>query len=299
VSVKNSSALTAWYALRSTPGLGAKRLVRVAMELRDQGRSADSLLGASSAELQSVGVPQRFALDAASLLSSPPDIPDAGADVGVLCPDDDEYPSDRLSDQLPLPVLLWTAGKVSLLRAPGIGISGSRSAPPSVLELATELGRIGSDAGMNIVSGGAAGVDRAAHASALQSGTTTVVLAEGLRRQLADERGDSSVLVVSGFEPLAVWTGPRAMERNSHIASLSDAVVIVAAGLAGGSWAQGQLCLRAGKTLFVVELPAEIAPGNARLARQGAIPIAPDHLESVIDRMGRSSGEPTQLRFGA
>ena len=215
-----------------------------------------------------------------------------------MCPDDDAYPVARLSEKLPLPVLLWVLGEVALLKASGVAIAGSRSAPDGVLGLASELAALIARAGWNVVSGAAAGVDRAAHASARQLGTTTAVLAEGVDRvKSAPWGGDGheSALIVSGFDPGAAWTASRAMERNAHIAALADAVVIVAAGLSGGSWAQGQLCLRARKRLLVFDLSPDIAPGNARLIAQGATPISPDRLDHVLDQVTAGDVAPAQL----
>jgi DNA processing protein len=293
-----SDALLAWNALRSTPGLGPKRLVRVASLLGERGRSAGWLLEAMPADLVALGVPRHVAEDAAAHLASPPPLPDLPAGIAVLCPDDEAYPRARLSERLPLPVVLWAVGNTSLLKARGIAIAGSRSAPAEVLEPAGELAALVAKAGLNVVSGGAPGVDRAAHSSAARTGTTTVALAEGLAharaRTWATESGEA-VLVVSGFEPSSVWTASRAMERNSHIAALADAIVIVAAGLSGGSWAQGQLCLRAGKRLFVVDLPPDVAPGNSALIRQGATAIPPDHLDRVVGDLDEDGVGPAQL----
>lgn len=288
-------ALLVWNALRTTPGLGPKRLVGVALALRERDRSAGWLLEATASDLLALGLPRHLVGDAAACLGSPPPLPDAPPGVVVLCPDEETYPGDRLSERLPLPVLLWAMGDSALLQARGIAIAGSRSAPAEVLELAGELAEHVAKAGLNVVSGGAVGVDRTAHASAVRTGTTTVVLAEGLGRARSHAWGaepDGSLLVVSGFEPSSPWTASRAMERNSHIAALADAVVIVSAGLRGGSWAQGQLCLRSGKPLFVLDLPPEVAPGNAALIRQGARAVAPDRLDRLVDDLNPDGAGP-------
>ena len=293
-----SDALAAWEALRATPGLGPKRLVRIARELSERGMSASALTGASATDLGMFGLPRRLADAALESLASPPPAHRVPASTKVLSPDDSEYPHERLTEDLPLPVVLWTRGNVSLLKAPGIAIAGSRSTPADVLALANELSTIVAKAGLNVVSGLAVGVDRASHDAALRFGTTTAVLAEGLLRLSRPDFGiasEESFLVVSGFEPDASWTPGRAMERNAHIAALADAVVIVSAGLSGGSWAQGQLCLRAKKPLFVLDLPPDVAEGNAKLIEQGARSLSPGQMDRVLEQRNSIGLAPAQL----
>ena len=93
---------------------------------------------------------------------------------------DDDYP--RLLDEIcdPPPVL-WARGERGLLGSPGVALVGTRrcsvSAPEVVGMFATTLGQ----AGFTIVSGGARGVDAAAHRAALQENIPTIaVLGSGL-----------------------------------------------------------------------------------------------------------------------
>jgi len=90
------------------------------------------------------------------------------------------------------------------------------------------------------------------------------------------------VCIVSEFPPDAPWSGPRAMQRNSTIAALSDTVVVIAAGESGGSWEMGQLCLKKGKRLFVLETSDDAAPGNRKLIRAGAEPVTHDDLAAAL-----------------
>ena len=87
------------------------------------------------------------------------------------------------------------------------------------------------------------------------------------------------------------------MARNAHIAAFADSVVIVAAGLSGGSWAQGQLCLKAKKPLFVLDLPQDVAPGNRRLIEQGARRLPTDELDAVLEDQEMADASPNQLRL--
>jgi DNA processing protein len=115
------------------------------------------------------------------------------------------------------------------------------------------------------VSGGAKGVDIAAHKTALtHGGTTTVVLAEGIlqyrmRHELRDIFDPARTLVVSEFFPEDPWIAGRAMQRNRTICALSRALVLIEARTTGGTFAAGEAALAMGVPLFT-PLPGA-APG--------------------------------------
>lgn len=271
--------LVAWNALRSTRGLGPKGLATLAEILSEQRRPASDLLGTATAELVGLGLRGPLGQRVAAALADPPVPPPSFPAAPVVCPDDPEYPRDRLTPQLPLPVLLYCLGNTSLLRMGGIAISGSRSAHPEALRFAAEAARFAAKSGINVISGHAAGVDETAHGGALEAGgSTTAVLAEGLMhfkpRPSLREADEAKLLIVSEFDPGERWRVGNAMQRNVTIAALADAVVVVAANLRGGSWAQAELALEAGKPILVPDFPEDIAPGNRPLIDLGATPIS-------------------------
>lgn len=265
----------AWYALNQVSGLGPKALASLARSLADQRRGASSLLGATPADLAAAGIKERLAEAAARILDDPPDVPALPEGATIVTPDHDAFPQQRLGSPLGSAVVLFCAGDLSLLGAPGVAVAGSRDAHPDPICFAEAfvdgLGR------SNVVTGAAAGIDETAHRVATGSGgTATAVLAEGIAvpggkgQQLL---GADGVLVVSEFDPSARWSRFQAMARNRTISWLADAVVVVAAGIKGGSWEQGQLCLKAGVPLFIPDFPEDVAPGNRRLIIAGAIPL--------------------------
>ena len=83
------------------------------------------------------------------------------------------------------------------------------------------------------------------------------------------------VLVVSEYLPKDKWSVSRAMNRNNTIIGLSDAMVVVEAGLTGGSLDAGLRSLEDKKPLFVPvysDYP-ESALGNRILLERGAAGI--------------------------
>ena len=84
------------------------------------------------------------------------------------------------------------------------------------------------------------------------------------------------ILVVSQFEPEAIWKAFRAMSLHEIIIALSRAMIVIEAGAVGGTLSAGLSTLKAGKPLFVAvyDHMGEAAPGNAHLLERGGRPLA-------------------------
>ncbi len=141
----------------------------------------------------------------------------------------------------------------------GVAIVGARRADPYGRELAVRLARRVVSAGRHVVSGGAFGVDAAAHAGALDAGgETVVVLGSGLDRPSPAAhrelfgRAAGAGAVVSPFPcdtRAGRWTFPR---RNPWIADLACAVVVVQASAVSGALYTARAGLELGRPVFVV-----------------------------------------------
>jgi DNA processing protein len=150
------------------------------------------------------------------------------------------------------PLGLWLAGPLTLpeIGRSGLAIVGARASTPYGDTVASELGADLAEAGTTIVSGGAFGIDAAAHRGALSSdGATVAVMAcgldqlyprgnDGLLRRIRDEG-----LVVSEYPPGTTPSRHRFLTRNRLIAALASATVVVEAAARSGAkntvgWAQ-------------------------------------------------------------
>jgi len=179
------------------------------------------------------------------------------------------------------PPLLSVLGNQQLLAAVSVGFCGSRKATAKGLETARDCAEQLAEDGINVVSGYAAGVDLTTHRAALaKSGTTTIVLAEGIlgfrvKRELAEFWDWERALVISEFMPSMRWNVGNAMQRNRTICALSRAMVLIEAGLEGGSIDAGRTTLQMGLPLFapVYEGMPESARGNQELLTQGGGPL--------------------------
>ena len=170
-------------------------------------------------------------------------------------------------------------GRGALTDAPTLGVVGSRRADPHGLEIAARLARSAVERGVTVVSGGAFGIDVAAHRAALDAGgETVVVLGSGLchpspraHRGLFD-RVVAHGAVVSCFgcdRTPARWTFPR---RNAWIAALSMDLVVVQAGVSSGALLTAREALRMNRRVWVVPGPidAPLHAGCHRLVDRGA-----------------------------
>ena len=166
----------------------------------------------------------------------------------LLTPEHTDWPAERLHDLgHEQPVCLWLRGKgdPSLLSAgTAAALVGSRASTPYGEDVATQLAAELATRGTVIVSGGAYGIDAAAHRGALHAagGSTVAVLAGGLDRLYP--RGNTELLeriaarhlLVSEAPPGTAPTRWRFLARNRLIAALADVTVVVEA-----NWRSGAL----------------------------------------------------------
>jgi DNA processing protein len=167
--------------------------------------------------------------------------------VGVwpVCRHDPRYPP--ILDQLPgAPGVLYASGDparlASLLEAPAAAIVGARRASPYALEVADGLGSGLSSAGVTVVSGMANGVDSAAHAGAMRSGSATIAVLAGSPNVAypASKRALHRLLsrdaaVVSEWPPGFSARPWCFLARNRIIAGLAGVTIVVEAGERSGS----------------------------------------------------------------
>ncbi len=196
----------------------------------------------------------------------------------VIVLGDDGYPV-LLKEIIDPPLVLHFRGDVSLLARPALAIVGSRKASPYGVNAAEELSRQIAGTGIAIVSGGARGIDAAAHQAALDAGGATIaVLGTGIdvvypasnRRlfQRIEERG----LIVSEFPPGTPPKPENFPMRNRVISGLARGTVIVEATSRSGSLITARMAAEQGRDVFAV--PGSIfsagSEGTHRLVQYGA-----------------------------
>ena len=237
----------------------------------------------------------------------------------LVVPGDDEWPAERLSwegDQAEAPPLaLYLRGSRGLREVTerSVSIVGARATTVYGAHIAGELGLGVADRGWTVVSGGAYGVDGAAHTGALNSssGTTVAVLACSVdvvypkgHVQLL-ERVVAEGLLVSEHPPGCAPTRLRFLVRNRLIAALSVGTVVVEAALRSGSLTTARQARDLSRHLMAVpgSVLSEMSTGCHRLLRNGAVCVtcAADVLDTVgalsADAVAESRG-PASPRDG-
>lgn len=189
---------------------------------------------------------------------------------------DPEYPC-RWRERLgaAAPPALWCQGTVPV--GDTVTIVGSRDVSPSVRAFCRECAEHVAAAGGVIVSGRAAGCDRAAAEGA--DGLIEVV-PYGLQHLEGSVREGSAVL--SAVPPFASFSTPAAMERNALLYAASDAAIVGHARLReGGTWHGATDALRKRRTTLLVrdgrEEPSHralVALGGRWLASAAELPDA-------------------------
>ncbi|MBL8059113.1 MAG: DNA-protecting protein DprA [Chthonomonas sp.] len=208
--------------------------------------------------------------------------------------------SPTLADAGQIPQALWVRGNPSALHAPTVAIVGTRSATTYGKAVAQKFAERLAKCGVTIISGGALGIDHAAHTGALQAGgKTAAVMATGIEGTYPhNHRGLFQQIAETGclISQFACGTKPdhyRFLQRNQLIAALSDAVLVVEAPEVSGALRTAGAAADLNRMVFVV--PGNISLTNFRgshaLIRDGAMLV--DHPDQVLETLGIEGG-PTE-----
>ena len=178
-----------------------------------------------------------------------------------------------------------------------IAIVGSRGCPPLAYEFAFEFARQSARAGAIVISGGAVGIDRAAHEGAMEGGGATwSVLGCGAPHIHPQENADlfpriveSGGAIIQPFPDGAPPLTARFLSRNRTLVALADVVIVVQAGMPSGALSSAQWALKLGRPLWVV--PGALAhKGIAGSAKLMANPRV--HVVRSMFLLGEELGVP-------
>jgi len=158
-----------------------------------------------------------------------------------ITPESAKWPPS-LNDLNAAPIGLVVKGDLSILSERSLAIVGTRNPTPYGVRIAGDFAAGFVDREWNIVSGGAYGIDSAAHKGALiAEGRTIAVLAAGIdvaypagNARLFAEIAENGALV-SEVLPGAHAIPSRFLTRNRIIAALSQATLVVEAAFRSGS----------------------------------------------------------------
>ncbi len=200
----------------------------------------------------------------------------------VVIPSDDEWPrgandlarldlrpsGKQIDRNTSPPLCLWVRGPLPLgdTLERSVAVVGARAATPYGSHVATELAYGLAERGWTVVSGGAYGIDAAAHRAALSAGPTTVaVLACGVDRPyplgnaaLFDRIAEDGLLI-SEWPPGAEPLRHRFLIRNRVIAAATAGTVVVEAAARSGAAQTLGRAVALGRRAMVVPGPVTSA----------------------------------------
>ncbi len=291
-------------ALLQVPGVGRGRFGQLVSRFGSLG----AVFGASIDELETVSGISRTIASAIKNDVNPTRAGETATRIerlgwAVLFQDSPEYPK-RLLTLADAPVILFRLGEAFREDDKLIAIVGTRHPTERGRHfthgLAAEMAR----QGLTVVSGMADGIDSFAHKGALEGGGKTVavwgtpldVIYPNTNRALAKliaERG----AVYSEYLPGVEVSPAFFSERNRIISGLSEAVIVVEAGIKSGALITAADAIDQGRDLFAVPGAPwiEQSIGTNGLIKRGARLLT--GIQDLFEELPRLKGEVTVRRF--
>ncbi|MBA9007104.1 DNA-processing protein DprA [Thermomonospora cellulosilytica] len=215
----------------------------------------------------------------------------------MICPGDPEWPAalDDLGDHRPY--ALWLRGSADLRHAclRAVAIVGARAASPYGTRIAADLGAELADAGWTVISGGALGIDGAAHRGTLAvDGRTIAVFAGGVdrfyppRNEVLFLEIIEHGLLVSESPPGTDPSRLRFLIRNRLIAALARGTVVIEAAARSGALNTAAHTRDLGRPLMAVPGPVDslTSVGCHRLLREVPPARCVTNSAEVLEEIG-------------
>jgi DNA processing protein len=216
------------------------------------------------------------------------------AGIGVAVRESAGFPA-ALAHDIEAPVVVFHKGTLDCIAGTRVGVVGTRSCTRYGKDVAFELGRQLSRAGVGVVSGLATGIDAAAHRGAMDGiGPPIAVVGSGLdvvypraNRRLWDDVVERGVVLSEaplGAPPQA-WRFPA---RNRIIAALSDVLVVVESHEHGGSLITVKEQTKRQRPTMAVPGPilSPASKGTNTLISEGCAPVL--DIDDVLVAVGMS-----------
>jgi DNA processing protein len=229
----------------------------------------------------------------------------------LISPDDDEWPMLAFAGfdaaggkpQSGPPLVLWAQGPARLddTSQRSAALVGTRAATTYGEHVATDLATGLAERDVAVISGGAYGIDGAAHRAALAAdGVTVAVLAGGI--DIPYPAGHSALLHRVSVDGLLVTEYPpgvrparhRFLTRNRLVAAFAGAAVVVEAGLRSGAANTAAWARALGRVVGAVPGPvtSSASTGCHALLRAGAEVITrADDIVELVGRIGELAPE--------
>lgn len=211
--------------------------------------------------------------------------------IAIATPEDDAYPPKLAAIPDP-PCAVYYAGSLPRKGEKAVAVIGARNCSEYGKLMARQFGQALAEAGVQVVSGMARGIDGIGQQAALDAGGYSLaVLGSGVdvcypkeHRRLYEQllaKGGVCSEYPPGIEPRAMLFPP----RNRIISGLCDAVLVVEAKERSGTLITVDMALEQGREVYALpgRVTDPLSRGCNRLIRQGAgIVLSPQELLSEL-----------------
>jgi DNA processing protein len=227
--------------------------------------------------------------------------------VRIVCTDDSDYP--LLLREIPdPPIVLHVRGTLEPRDLQAVAIVGSRKCSHYGREQAERFGALLGGNGICVVSGGARGIDSAAHRGAMNHphGRTIAVLGSGVdvpyppeNAKLFDQIADGRGAVVSEFPLGTQPTAENFPRRNRIVSGMSRGVLVVEADEKSGALITARQCADDhNRTVFAVpgRVDNPMSAGPHKLIRDGA--TLARNLDDILEGLTPLSDRASEIPAG-
>src|SRR5664279_5807558 len=196
----------------------------------------------------------------------------------VLISADEYYPA-LLREIYDPPIVLYVKGELTAKDKNSVAMVGSRQTTHYGIETARKLAYQLSYTGVTVVSGGARGIDTAAHQGALSAkGRTIAVLGTGINLVFPTENAELFERITANGAVITQFPFNRPADkqsfpiRNRIVAGMTLGTVVVEANLTSGALITANMAVEAGRQIFAVpgRIDSPRSKGCHDLIKKGA-----------------------------
>lgn len=198
--------------------------------------------------------------------------------IKMCCYHEDDYPSKLINIPDP-PFSLYYTGNLPNENIPSVAIVGARECSAYGEYIASELGKLLGNQGIQVISGMARGIDGVSQWAALKSGGVSYgVLGSGVdvcypksNKVLYDElliKGGILSTYLPGTKPQAKLFPP----RNRIVSGLADVLVVIEARQRSGTSITVEMALEQGREIYAVpgRITDRLSDGCNKMLKEGA-----------------------------
>ncbi len=196
----------------------------------------------------------------------------------VLIQEDENYP-ELLKQIYDPPIVLYVKGELTAKDKNSVAMVGSRMTTPYGMEISRKLSYQLAYIGVTVVSGGARGIDTAAHQGVLSAkGRTIAVLGTGINIVFPTENAELFQRISESGAVITQFPFNRKADkqsfpiRNRIVAGMTMGTVVVEANLTSGALITANMAVEYGRQVFAVpgRIDSPRSKGCHELIKKGA-----------------------------